>query len=160
MRIARNSVVTFDFSLRDGQNVIESSVGRDPALYLHGHPGLFPALQSAMEGRQAGDAFVVEVPAEQAFGTRNEELVQPVSRANFPPGQMIHVGQEFQARGPNGEVGLIRIVKIEGDDVTVDANHRLAGVNLTFDVTVREVREATPEEIAHGHVHGPGGHHH
>jgi FKBP-type peptidyl-prolyl cis-trans isomerase SlyD len=161
MQIAKDSVVSFDYTLTgpDGK-VIDTSDGRAPLTYLHGAGSIIPGLESQLAGKQAGDSLTATVAPDQAYGVRNEQLAQTVSRSHFPPNQMLMVGQQFQARGPNGSTGTIRISKIDGDNITVDANHPLAGMTLTFAVKIVEVRAATPEEVEHGHVHGPGGHQH
>ncbi|MFT3788038.1 MAG: peptidylprolyl isomerase [Tepidisphaeraceae bacterium] len=161
MPITKNSVVSFDYTLTDNAGkVLDTSSGRSPLVYMHGAGNIIPGLESQMEGKNAGDAFQAKVPPEQAYGVKNDQLIQAVPRTAFPANQMIMVGQEFQARGPNGQAGVVRVVKVEDNQITVDANHPLAGVELTFDVKIVDVRDATPDEIAHGHVHGPGGHHH
>ncbi|HQY87483.1 MAG TPA: peptidylprolyl isomerase [Tepidisphaeraceae bacterium] len=161
MKIADKSVVSFDYTLTDPDGKeLDSSKTRGPLVYMHGMRGIIPGLEAEMTGKSAGDAFKVTVDADKAYGMHNPALTQTVPRTNFPPNQMLMVGQEFQAKGPNGQPFHVRITKLDGDNVTVDANHPLAGVALTFDVKVVDVREATEEEIAHGHVHGPGGHQH
>lgn len=101
----------------------------------------------------------VTVPAEQGYGARDPELIQPVPRANFPASTDIKPGMQFQAQTQAGP-RVVTVVKVDRDEVTVDANHPLAGMDLKFDVTVKDVRQATPEEVRHGHAHGAGGHHH
>ncbi len=161
MQIDKDAVVSFEYTLTDPTGkVIDTSDGRGPLTYLHGAGNIIPGLESQLVGKTTGDSLTATVAPEQGYGVVNDQLIQTVSRKNFPAGQMLMVGQEFQARGPNGQVGAVRISKLDGDDVTVDANHPLAGMTLTFAVKVTDVRAATPEEIAHGHVHGPGGHHH
>lgn len=161
MPIAHHTVVSFDYTLTgpDGKQ-LDTSVGRAPLVYLHGNGGIIAGLESEMEGKNAGDRFTVTVPAERAYGVSNPQLIQVVPRAQFPAGQMIMVGQEFQASAPDGRQVTVRVTRVTDADVTVDGNHPLAGVPLTFDVTVVDIRPATEEEIAHGHAHGPGGHHH
>ncbi len=161
MQIDQNTVVSFDYTLTDPQgNTLDTSSGREPLAYLHGASNIIPGLESAMAGKKSGDAFVVTVPAADAYGERDEQLIQAVPRQAFPEGAQIEVGQQFQARSPDGQARVVRVVGVEPEQVTVDANHPLAGVELTFDVAIKEVREATEEEIQHGHVHGAGGHHH
>lgn len=161
MQIAKNSVVSFEYTLTgpDGA-VIDTSKGRAPLVYLHGFHGIIPGLESELEGKSAGDELKVNVAPEKAYGASNPAMIQSVPRSQFPPNQMIMVGQQFQANGPGGRTLVVRVTKVTDAEVTVDANHPLAGVPLTFDVRIVDVRAATEEEIAHGHVHGPGGHHH
>lgn len=161
MQIANNTVVSFDYTLTNPQGeVIDSSKGQAPLTYLHGAGNIIPGLESQMLGKQPGDAFVANVPAAQAYGERREDLVQVFPRTAFPVGVEIAVGTQFQAQTDQGHPITCRVVNVGEEQVTIDANHQLAGVPLTFDVKVVDVRAATEEEIAHGHVHGPGGHHH
>lgn len=161
MQIAQNTVVSFDYTLTDPQgNTLDTSNGKAPLAYLHGASNIIPGLEAAMLGKSTGDAFVVTVPAADAYGERDEQLIQPVPRQAFPEGAQLEVGQQFQARSPDGQARVVRIVGVEPEQITVDANHPLAGVPLTFDVSIKDVREATEEEIQHGHVHGAFGHAH
>jgi FKBP-type peptidyl-prolyl cis-trans isomerase SlyD len=160
MRIADNTVVTIDYHLtNDAGEVIDSSRGREPLVYLHGASNIIPGLEGALAGKQSGDAVQVQVTPAQGYGERDEQLVQPVPRAAFQGVQDIQPGMRFAAQSPQGQ-RLITVVAVAGDQVTIDANHPLAGVTLNFDVKVVDVRAATPEELAHGHVHGAGGHQH
>jgi FKBP-type peptidyl-prolyl cis-trans isomerase SlyD len=161
MQIAKNSVVSFDYTLTgpDG-TVIDTSDGRAPLVYLHGANNIIPGLESELEGKTAGDALKVNVAPEKAYGPSNPGMIQSVPRSQFPANQMIMVGQQFQAQGPGGRTLAVRVTKVTETEVTVDANHPLAGVPLTFDVKIVDVRAATEEEMSHGHVHGPGGHQH
>lgn len=160
MEIADNTVVSFDYTLKDASgNVIDSSKGSDPLTYIHGGGALIPGLARALEGKSAGASFSVRVPADEAYGERDDELIEVVPRDRFDASLELAVGMQFEARDEN-ERRIVTIIEIEGDAVTLDANHPLAGAELHFDVTVKSVRAATPEELTHGHVHGPGGHHH
>jgi FKBP-type peptidyl-prolyl cis-trans isomerase SlyD len=159
MQIAKNSVVTIDYTLTgpDGQ-VIDTSVGRQPLPYLHGAGNLIPGLEKQLEGKSAGDTLKVTVAPEEAYGVRDESLTQTAPKSAFQSPN-IAVGQQFRADSPQGQK-VFTVTKIEGDSVTVDGNHPLAGIALNFEVNIKDVRAATQEELAHGHVHGPGGHHH
>lgn len=160
MQVAKNTVVSIDYTLTDPQGqVIDSSRGGGPLPYLHGAGGIIPGLERQLEGKNPGDRMTVTVQPGDAYGERNEEMVQEVPRASFQGVQDIRPGMQFQAQTEVGD-RIVSIVAVGQDTVTVDANHPLAGVPLTFDVTVVDVREATETELAHGHVHGPGGHHH
>lgn len=160
MQITANKVVTIDYTLTDEQGqIIDSSQGRDPLAYLHGFNNIIPGLEDALEGRKSGDSLNVVVAPADAYGERNEALVQKVSRALFEDANGLEVGMRFQSISEQG-VHLVTVVEVTDDTVTVDANHPLAGLTLNFDVTVVDVRDATDEELEHGHVHGPGGHHH
>lgn len=160
MQIEKNKVVSVDYTLKDdaGQ-VIDTSEGHGPLAYLHGVGGIVPGLERALEGRSAGDELHVKVEPHEAYGVRDESLVGQVPRAAFGSIQKIEPGMQFQANA-GGHTRIVTVVGVDQNEVRVDANHPLAGKNLNFDVTVRDVRDATPEELAHGHVHGAGGHHH
>lgn len=161
MKIAPNKVATLHYTLKDDKGVlIESSAGSEPLAYIHGIGNLIPGLEEKLEGKQAGDKLSVVVPPEDAYGEHDKELIEEVERAEFDEGEALEVGKEFQYDDEDGNVFHVRIVKIEGDTVTVDGNHPLAGQTLAFDVEVISVRDASAEELEHGHVHGEGGHHH
>ena len=128
--------------------------------YLHGASNIIPGMENALTGKAAGDELMVSVPPEEGYGVHDAEKTQAVPREMFPAEEEIVAGMQFHAQGPDGHQLVVTVVKVEEDRVTVDGNHPLAGVQLNFDVKVLEVREATGEEITHGHVHGPDGHHH
>jgi FKBP-type peptidyl-prolyl cis-trans isomerase SlyD len=160
MQIADNSVATFHYTLTDDNGqVIDSSEGREPLTYLHGSGQIVPGLEKAMAGRTAGDQFKVEVAPAEGYGVHHAELVQAVPREAFQGVDDIQPGMQFQAHGPQGAVH-VTVTKVDGETVHIDGNHPLAGQTLHFDIQVTDVREASAEELAHGHVHGPGGHHH
>jgi len=154
MVIEKDRVVTIDYKLRDATGeVIDSSEGSAPLVYLHGNDNIIVGLEKHLMGKQAGDKVECVVPAKEAYGERDEALVFEVSRAEFGEGAELEVGMQFEAHGEGG-AQIVTISDIEGDHVTVDANHPLAGEELHFSVSVVDVREATAEEIAHGHIHG------
>jgi FKBP-type peptidyl-prolyl cis-trans isomerase SlyD len=160
VQIAKNNVATINYRLSDDQgNLIDESAGRDPVVYLHGVGNLVPGLERALEGKSQGDSLSVIVPPQEGFGERDDALVQDVPRDRFEGADSVEIGMQFQARTPAG-VRVFRVVDVKDDSVRVDGNHELAGETLHFDVEVLDVREALPEEIEHGHAHGPGGHHH
>jgi FKBP-type peptidyl-prolyl cis-trans isomerase SlyD len=160
MHVAKNAVVLIDYTLTDDLgNVIDTSAGRTPLAYLHGAGNIISGLEDALEGRLAGDELSVSIPPEQGYGVWNEELVQDVPRDQFEGGGRLEVGMQFQAQNQHG-IQVVTVTQIDNDTVTVDANHPLAGQTLNFDVTICEIRAASAEELTHGHVHGPGGHHH
>ena len=159
MTITNNSVVSFHYTVKDeGGEQLDSSAGGQPLTYLHGANNIIPGLEQALEGKQAGESLEVTIPPEQAYGDHQEGLVQTVPKDVFQ-GAEVSVGQRFEAQTDNGPITVV-VAEIEGDNVTVDGNHPLAGKSLSFSVTVEEVRDATEEEVAHGHVHGAGGHEH
>lgn len=159
MQVTSDSVVTMHYTLTDPSGeVLDSSQGKDPLAYLHGHGNIIAGLEKQIEGKSAGDKLVAEVPASEAYGEHNPQLVVEASRSQFPGEADLQPGMQFQADTPEG-TRIAQITKIEGETVTVDTNHPLAGVDLKFAVEVVEVRAASKEEIDHGHVHtGHGGH--
>lgn len=160
MQIAPKSVAAFHYTLTDdaGQ-VIDSSEGREPLTYLHGNSQIVPGLEKQMEGRKVGDKFKAEVSPEEGYGVRHDELMQEVPKEAFQGVEDIQPGMQFQGRGPQGDIN-VTVKKVEGDKVFIDGNHPLAGKTLNFAVEVTDVRDASAEELEHGHVHGAGGHDH
>ena len=160
MQIAKNKVISIDYTLTDAQGTeLDSSHGRAPFAYIHGIGNIIPGLEEALEGKSAGDQVNAVISPENAYGTRDEGLVQQLPRSQFDTDQDIEVGMQFQAMSESGP-RVVTVVSVDMENVTVDANHPLAGVTLHFDVTIKEIREATGEELNHGHVHGPDDHHH
>lgn len=161
MQITKHAVATIAYTLKDDDGeVLDTSSGREPLAYVHGVGSLVPGLESELEGKTAGESFEVRIPPENGYGVRHENLVQEVPRDRLPPDPDPEVGMQLRATGEGGQEFLLTIVAVEDDTVHLDGNHPLAGVPLNFSVEVVSVREATAEEIAHGHVHGPGGHAH
>ncbi len=161
MLIGHNKVVRIDYTLTtDADEVIDSSEGGEPLAYLHGARNIIPGLETALEGRKAGESLSVRIEPADAYGERDDRLVQMVPREMFEDSAEIQVGMQFHSADPEGHVTVVTVTHATEDTVTVDANHPLAGVPLTFAVKVVEVRDATPEELEHGHVHGAGEHHH
>jgi len=156
MNISKNKVVTIEYSLRDeAGELLDSSEGGEPLIYLHGNENIIPGLEKFLEGKTAGDSISCTVPAAEAYGERDESLVFKVARKDFGANVDIAPGMQFEAHGEDG-AQIVTVVDVLGDEVTIDANHPLAGENLHFDVKVVEVRDATEEEIEHGHVHADG----
>jgi FKBP-type peptidyl-prolyl cis-trans isomerase SlyD len=160
MQIAERTVASFHYTLTDdaGQ-VIDSSAGREPLAYLHGNGQIVPGLEKAMAGRQVGDKFDVDVAPAEGYGEHQPELIQEVPREAFQGVEDIQPGMQFQGQGPQG-VFNVTVTRVEDDKVHIDGNHPLAGKTLHFAIEVADVREASAEELQHGHVHGAGGHHH
>jgi FKBP-type peptidyl-prolyl cis-trans isomerase SlyD len=159
--IASDKVVIIHYTLRnDAGETLDSSAGGDALAYLHGHGNIVPGLEKALEGRQAGDRLSVKVEPAEGYGVRDAALVQKLPRRQFGGASKLQPGMQFHARTSQGHTRTVTVTRVQGDMVTVDGNHPLAGQNLHFDVEVTEVRDASEEELAHGHVHGPGGHHH
>lgn len=160
MQIADKMVVTIDYTLKDDNGTILDSSSDGKFAYLHGAHNIIPGLENALTGKSAGDEVNVSVSPAEGYGERNDSMVQAVSRDMFDSEQEIEVGMQFHAQSPEGEMIVVTVMDVADDNITVDGNHPLAGVNLNFGVKVIDVREATTEEIDHGHVHGPGGHQH
>ncbi|MDB5969514.1 MAG: peptidylprolyl isomerase [Hydrocarboniphaga sp.] len=160
MQIADRCAVSFHYTLKnDAGEVLDSSEGSTPLAYLHGQGNIVPGLESALAGKSAGDKLSVKVSAAEGYGERDARLVQDVPRRAFQGIKDIKPGMSFTADGPQGP-SRVTVTRVAGDMVTVDGNHPLAGENLNFDVEITDVREASAEELEHGHVHGAGGHHH
>ncbi len=155
MHITKHKVAAIHYTLRDeAGKVIDSSVGSDPLYYLHGEGNLIPGMEEGLEGRQAGDKLQLNVSPEKGYGVRNDDMIEEVPKSAFG-GQPVEVGMQFNA----GQGQIVTVMAVGPDTVTVDANHELAGQNLNFDIEVVNVRDASDDELSHGHVHGPGGAH-
>ena len=159
MTIQKNSVVTISYTLKDETGgLIESSEGQEPLTYLHGQGNLIPGLESSLEGKSAGESIQVSVAPEDAYGIWEESKILSIPRGQFSGVDDIQAGMQFSVHSNVGEQ-VVTVTKVELETVTVDANHPLAGKMLNFDVTILGVREATNDELDHGHAHGTGGHH-
>jgi FKBP-type peptidyl-prolyl cis-trans isomerase SlyD len=159
MTIQKNKVVTIQYTLTDESGVlIESSDGQEPLTYIHGVGNIIPGLESSLEGKGAGHSLKVSVPPADAYGEWDQEKIIEIPRAQFSGVDDVQTGMQFGVHSSAGEQ-IVTVTKVEGETVTVDANHPLAGKALNFDVTVVAIRDATPDELDHGHAHGPGGHH-
>jgi len=160
MTITTGSVVLFDYTLTDQEkDVIDSSAEGGPLAYLHGEGQIVKGLEKAMEGRKAGDAFQITVGPAEGYGIQDPAKIVVVPADEIEGGDELEVGMQLETESDEGEQTVV-ITKIEGNNVTIDGNHPLAGMSLHFDIKIREVRAATAEETEHGHVHGPGGHQH
>ncbi len=162
MKIANNCVALFDYTLTDAADgtVIDSSEGQTPLGYIHGSGNIIPGLEREMEGKEVGHQMVVEVKPADGYGEFHEELVMNVPKTEFEGTESIEIGMQFHAQTPDGQQRVVTVKGVEDEHVIIDGNHPLAGVTLNFDVTIREVRDASAEELEHGHVHGEGGHQH
>jgi FKBP-type peptidyl-prolyl cis-trans isomerase SlyD len=159
MTISHHKVVTIDYTLKNAQGeVLDSSEGQDPLVYLHGAENIVVGLERELEGKTVGDSLKTVVSPEDGYGVRNEEMVAAVPRDMFESDMDIEVGMSFQAETDQG-VQVVNIVAVNDEEVTVDGNHPLADEVLHFDVTVRAIREATADELEHGHVHSEGCNH-
>lgn len=164
MLIAEDKVVSFHYRLSEpGQEAVDDSRDGQPVVYLHGHDGMLPGLEEALTGKQVGDKFTVTLPPEKAYGPRREDAVQRISvkrvinpgnkKVSYRPGMVVQVNTDH---GPRE----VTVIKAGLKTIDVDTNHPMAGRTLRFEIEVVDVRDATEEEIAHGHVHGAGGHQH
>jgi FKBP-type peptidyl-prolyl cis-trans isomerase SlyD len=159
--VATGTVVSIHYTLKnDGGETLDSSSGAEPFEYLHGSGMIVPGLEDALFGKQVGERLAVVVPAEQGYGERDLRGVQRVPRSAFPMEGEIEAEMMFQFEGPDGEPIGARVISVEDGVVVIDLNHPLAGETLHFDVSIEAVRNATAEELAHGHPHGAHGHHH
>lgn len=160
MQITQDAVVTIHYTLtNDKGETLDSSAGGEPLAYIHGNGNLIAGLENALNGKEAGAKFSVKIAPADGYGEYNKALVQRVPRRSFRGISDVRVGMQFQVQSDTGPRS-VTVTQVVGDMVSVDGNHALAGQNLNFDVEIVEVRAATEEELSHGHVHGPGGHHH
>ncbi len=161
MQVAHDKVVLIHYTLtNDAGEVLDSSDGGDPLAYLHGQGNIVAGLEKALDGRQAGEKLQVRVEPSEGYGLRDAALVKRVPRRSFGSAGNIKPGMQFQAQLEHGQTRVVTVTAVKGDMVTIDGNHPLAGEILNFAIEITEVRDATAEELAHGHVHGAGGHHH
>jgi len=158
--IGKNAVVGINYTLtNDVGEVMDTSEGRGPLVYLHGANNLIPGLEKELEGKTTGATFKATIAAADAYGESNPDMIQTLSREMFRGVDNIEVGMGFTAQGPQGQQHIV-VTAVDGDQVTVDGNHPMAGKTLHFAVEVVSVRDATAEEVAHGHVHDGDDHHH
>ncbi|ATX79787.1 FKBP-type peptidyl prolyl cis-trans isomerase [Mariprofundus aestuarium] len=155
MQITDHKVVSFHYTLtNDAREVLDTTTGGEPLPYLHGEENIVPGLELALEGKSVGDKLKVSLDAADAYGELDPALIEVVSADLFEGIETLEAGMEFETESDDGEVEFVRITAIDGDNVTIDGNHPLAGQNLTFDVEITDIRDATEEELEHGHVHG------
>ena len=156
MQITKHKVAAIHYTLTNNEgNVLDSSEGREPLYYIQGIGNLIPGMEEGLEGKKQGDKFNIKVSPEKGYGVKDDKMMQRVPRSAFGGGE-IKKGMQFQTN--QGQI--VTVTEVGLNEITVDANHPLAGVELNFAVEVLSIREATAEELEHGHVHGPGGHHH
>ncbi len=160
MNITKNSVVTMHYTLKNDEGTtLDSSIGKQPLVYIQGMGNLIPGLENALEGKIKGDKVNVRIEAKDAYGEKQEDYIQAVPRTEFENAADIEVGMQFQVSAGDQPM-IVTVIEVKENEVILDGNHPLAGVPLNFDVEVMDLRAATDEEISHRHVHGPGGHHH
>jgi FKBP-type peptidyl-prolyl cis-trans isomerase SlyD len=161
MKVEKGSVVSVDYQLHFGDGkVVDASAEGEPMSYIHGEGQIVPGLERALGGLSSGDVRQVVVSPEDGYGEHDARGLQEVPKNAFPTGLEPAVGMELMAQGPGGEAVPFTIREVKPETIVIDLNHPLAGKTLHFDVTIREVRAATPEELEHGHVHGADGHEH
>ena len=153
MQISENKVVTIDYTLKDNDDQVIDESKNGEFAYLHGARNIIPGLENALTDKTSGDSITISIEPKDGYGEHQPAMMQVVSMEMFDDPEQVVVGQSFHAQGPEGQDVMITITKVEGDQVTIDGNHPLAGVQLNFDVTVIDVRDATEQEIEHGHVH-------
>lgn len=157
LMISNNSVVSINYTLKDDEGqVLDSSEGKEPLQYLHGNNNLIQGLEKELVGKTTGSKFEASIAPEDAYGERRDDFIQVVTKEMFQGVEDVVPGMTFIAQGEGGVQRQVRVTNIEGDNVTIDANHPLAGMTLHFEVEVVDVREGTAQEIEHGHVHQHG----
>lgn len=161
MALMTNKVITINYTLKDTEgNLLDSTDNGGPFSFITGNMQVLPGLEEALVSMIIGSKKNIKLAAADAYGEYDENAIQKVNRSLFPEEAELETGMTYFAHSPEGQHIQFVITKIENEDITVNFNHPLAGKNLEFDVELLDVRDATPEEISHGHVHGPGGHHH
>lgn len=158
----KQRVITFHYTLTNqaGETIDTSRDSQEAFGYLEGAGQIIPGLEKALALLSVGDTRKIEVEAQDAYGEHDKNLIVEVTKDKLPNPTQVAIDDQFQANGPNGEILMFRVIEMNGDQVKLDGNHPLAGEKLIFDVEIMGVRDATAEELAHGHSHGPGGHHH
>lgn len=157
MNVEQGKVVSIDYTLKNSEGeVLDTSEGREPLPYLHGAGNIIPGLEAALDGKSSGDQVKAVIEPEQAYGVRDENQVGKVARSDLEGVGDISIGTQLQAQTPEGP-RIVVVTDMDDETVTIDANHPLAGETLHFDVTVGDIRDATAEEVEHGHAHAPGG---
>ncbi len=160
MQIEPNSVVTLHYTLKDNDGTVIDQSDDGSFLYLHGAMNIVPGLENALTGKASGDEFSVTVSSAEGYGEKDPERIQEVPKEMFEGNDEIQVGVQFHAQSPDGQAVVVTVIEVRDDVVVIDGNHALAGVDLNFEIKVVDVREASEEEVSHGHVHGEHGHQH
>ncbi|MEW4451906.1 peptidylprolyl isomerase [Bremerella sp. JC817] len=159
MKVAKNTVVSIAYTLKDAEgNVLDAADASEPLAYLHGIGNLIPGMEKALDNRDSGESFEVVIPPEEGYGAFDDDLVWELDKDQFGELGEVEVGTQFVLETEDDQV-LVTVVEIRDEVVIVDGNHELADETLFFEITVLEVRDATPEELDHGHAHGPGSAH-
>ena len=155
MNISADKAITINYTLKDNDDKIIDESKDSSFIYLHGHNNIIPGLEAALDNKKKGDTFELTLEPKDAYGEYNSAITQTIKREAFGD-EKIEVGMQFHAEGDEGQPVMITISKIDGDDITIDGNPPLAGVTLNYDVEVMDVRDATKEEMEHGHIHAHG----
>ena len=159
-KITQNAVVSLDYTLTNDAGDILDKSENGQFVYLHGANNIIPGLEKALNDKSLNEKFDVTIEPADAYGLKDESKKQVVGKEMFEADSPIEPGVQFHAQSPEGEMLVITVTEVNGDEVTIDGNHPLAGERLHFSIEVKEIRDASEEEISHGHVHGPDGHHH
>ena len=155
MQVIKDAVASIHYTLKNDEGmVLDTSEGRDPLPYLHGAGNIVPGLEAALEGKTAGEEVQVRIEPAEAYGEKNDQMIQTIPREHMPEGVELQVGMQLQAQTPDGQAQVVTIVALTNTDVTLDGNHPLAGVALNFAVEIVDVRKATQAEISSGQVLG------
>lgn len=155
MTIEDKKVASIHYTLKNSDGAtLDSSAGQEPLAYLHGYKNLVPGLEKELTGKKIGDKLSVVVEPEEGYGDKDPQLIQELSKDMFGGIDKIEVGMEFHAQTQNG-MQVVEVIEVDGDTITIDGNHPLAGADLHFDVEVTDIRDATEQELEHGHVHAP-----
>lgn len=160
MKLTKDKVALIDYTLKNDEGqILDSSEGHGPLAFIQGHNNIIPGLEKALEGKKAGDKIQATIAPEDGYGPQHDQLIQSVPLDQFEDKSQIEIGAQFEVQLPHG-LHIATITQLGDTHATIDLNHPLAGETLHFDVTIADVRDATEEELAHGHVHGEGGHDH
>ena len=160
MKISHQKVVGIEYTLKDNAGgIVDSNAGGDPLYFIQGMGTIVPGLEIALNDRALGESFEVEVKAVDGYGEYDPERKRAIPRASVPQLKDVQPGAMLQASGPEG-TSVVTVAEVTETEIVIDGNHPMAGKDLFFSISVKEIRDATAEELAHGHVHGPGGHHH
>ena len=160
MQLTKDKVGTINYTLKDKDGEVIDETKDGSFAYLHGARNIIPGLENELEGKEKGYKNSVVIEPKDAYGERNPEQIQRVPLSMFPDDVEIQEGMQFEAQSENGAPIVVTVTAIDAGEVVVDGNHPLAGIQLYFDIEVIDVRDASEEELEHGHVHGPGGHDH
>ena len=156
MTIQNDKVITINYVLKDDKGELIDQSTDGSFCYLHGAQNIIPGMENALTGKTTGDALNLVIEPAEAYGEYNPNLTQVVDRGMFDPNDQVEAGMQFQAQDQQGNMMIITVAKVDGEQVTIDGNHPLAGVTLHYDIEVVDVRDATDEELSHGHVHSHG----